>query len=1476
MSQEKQEEPPLPSTFNNNNNNNNRNNNDNAQQQQHDPLRIAHTFSSLTDATMTPPRTRVSNAVIASQITNKRLKRDFLKATAATATATISRSNGGGGGGGATTRVLPPTTTSSRSTKKSNKSYKSGVSTTTTSSSRGTGGGGGAGGGIGGGASSSVYTTTTHSSLRSKGDFFQAIREKLEQEKYSSGIVKNSNNNNSNNNSNNNNNENQKNKEDASSNTVPTTDNTRHSPSDSHQTPTTNTTATSATAPAPAAAAVVMTAADAIHAVQKEPEPNIPFLADNHHHHHHHHIDNDDSHNDNYDNYEEDTRSDGDDYGDDYGDDFGDGAIPKFRPMKVQTNTAFETNTANKNFIGDIRESTFGILKGDNDSNNNEMSSKPNNNLVLPNTHLQTPTRHMLQYRYKLQEFHGHETQQDGTGIGCGSGSTTSNNLVLPEIQQQEHKPSQYMLQYRSKLQGLDDNNISPKDGDGSRTSSSMEEDAEDNQKDSHHQDMGSAAVTAAIAVVGGQAAAIKSQLEHINDDDIDEDSDDIDDTDAGMKLEEQVQNQQALLKQRALKASTGSFSHNNHKTLPVYVDGNNDNSISNSYSESYNNSNSYNNVDKSDSEDPNDASLIDKTESSALTAPSVSEAISAQSRVSHASTTGSNSGFEKTREQQMEEKVQFHALANSGNVRRSNKSNNKNDDAHDDDDDDGSEDSYDPAALEGRAEKTRYQQLQDMVEKHATVATVAVGAAGNTMDNDDDDSYDPEIVEASMNSGGSASYYHAPQPEQQPLVAAKPPPPFQYDNDDYSDSDDSYDPDAPARNVRGADDYDEVKGDVDDLNHDLENQNQNDDRTRRLAASYRQRSQQKKAKRKVRIQFAMLMCLVLLGFACIAVGLYIALRPAENDDDNNNTNTPKPTTAAPVFISNSEPSLTPTIGIRTVNPTIPTASATNRPTLFVGTEPPVFDFTTPPGNPMAVAEAATAAPDASPADSTTSDSLLTIDPPSSVPLTSSEPTVVTPAFEAPTQDINTTTSPTTELTTEFLTSSEPTVATAAFEAPTQDINVTSQPTEFTTESLSSVPPTSIEPTVATTALEAPTQDVDVTSQPTEFTTESLSSLPPTSIEPTVATTALEAPTQNVGVTSQPTEFVVLANLPDDTWAAIATDPASPQAQAFRWMVDDPILESFSQWQQEQRFSLVVSYYSWFDGITIFDTEAVAAAERDNGQGRPRPNSLGGRRPSPPASRRSLQDAIRSDWLDYNSSECHWYYMADVDADETNESYEIPDSELVTASRAAGQPNCNDDGGYEHLSVAVDKDAMPGTVTDIYLRDLPREISLLTDLKSISMPNNKVPTTLMDFLPDTFLQLTKLREVDFSQSKISEWNRQAVLRFPPSIERLDLSYNEMQGPLLEEIGLIMTSLTDLYLTGNQIAGPIPIAIPSWTRLRNFYVAGNNLTGSLVRCAWVLVAGSCCLYFHLTAICLASLDFLLTNKAIGDGLAEFSS
>lgn len=246
----------------------------------------------------------------------------------------------------------------------------------------------------------------------------------------------------------------------------------------------------------------------------------------------------------------------------------------------------------------------------------------------------------------------------------------------------------------------------------------------------------------------------------------------------------------------------------------------------------------------------------------------------------------------------------------------------------------------------------------------------------------------------------------------------------------------------------------------------------------------------------------------------------------------------------------------------------------------------------------------------------------------------------------------------------------------------------------------------------------------------------------------------------------------VLSLLPDDTVQDIqSANERYPQYLAYEWIMADPHRQNYSNRRIVQRFALAVVYHA---------TGGPNYWSKNN------------------------------DWLSYVHHECDWFGQS------TPGLYGHPEQELdlfynVSAtSESISQPcgprepqddntaHYNDpeeEGVFQHLWLL--KNGLKGT--------LPRELYLLTSLKSISMDRNPALTGPLS-------------------SHIGDLQ---------DLEALALFSNSMTGSIPSEIGLLSDHLTYIWIMSNQLEGSLPTELGQLSdKLQFLLLDTNELTGEL--------------------------------------------
>jgi len=280
----------------------------------------------------------------------------------------------------------------------------------------------------------------------------------------------------------------------------------------------------------------------------------------------------------------------------------------------------------------------------------------------------------------------------------------------------------------------------------------------------------------------------------------------------------------------------------------------------------------------------------------------------------------------------------------------------------------------------------------------------------------------------------------------------------------------------------------------------------------------------------------------------------------------------------------------------------------------------------------------------------------------------------------------------------------------------------------------------------------------------------------------------------NSSATPSTTQWInfFVSNLPSYTQEALEI-PTSPQKRALHWITADPALTSYSQDRLFQRFALKTFFYATNGGND---------------------NLLEGEQWTQFSGWRSSQEQYS--YL----HECQWYTTADV----ANKS----------------EPPCDDQGIY--LVLSLRRNNLQGT--------LPRELSLLTNLRVLDLELNSIQSSLpselglmrsleklllpangfIGGLPTEIGQLPQLVELELYNNAFTG-TVPTQLSFLANIVNLTLDDNSLQGTIPSQL-CMLTMLETLLLHGNLLTGTIPTEIGRWKQLQSLSLRQNELTGPI--------------------------------------------
>lgn len=322
-------------------------------------------------------------------------------------------------------------------------------------------------------------------------------------------------------------------------------------------------------------------------------------------------------------------------------------------------------------------------------------------------------------------------------------------------------------------------------------------------------------------------------------------------------------------------------------------------------------------------------------------------------------------------------------------------------------------------------------------------------------------------------------------------------------------------------------------------------------------------------------------------------------------------------------------------------------------------------------------------------------------------------------------------------------------------------------------------------------------------------------------------------------------EVPLIIDLPDFTKQAIKNNPSSPQAKAYQWMVDDPLLLEYNESRKLQRFALATFYYSTRGDVWGFN----------NG------------------------------WMEYNTSECdEWYNMEELigtdisfachpDDDSLNtlaffsnslEGTIPPEIALLTRMThliIGGNPKLSGSIPTQIWSmptlfvISLHRNGLSGT--------LPSEELLAAKdvLRYLDIPMNSGPLTgsipsefgafqYLDYLglsdnfftgtlPSELGQLSNMYYLALDGNTFTGSIPGSIFEDMPLLERLHLRNSDFTGQVPTEVGLLSNSLWYLDIDSNFLSGSLPSELGRLSLLKVLYVYSSLFSGTIPTDIWHL-------------------------------------
>ena len=304
--------------------------------------------------------------------------------------------------------------------------------------------------------------------------------------------------------------------------------------------------------------------------------------------------------------------------------------------------------------------------------------------------------------------------------------------------------------------------------------------------------------------------------------------------------------------------------------------------------------------------------------------------------------------------------------------------------------------------------------------------------------------------------------------------------------------------------------------------------------------------------------------------------------------------------------------------------------------------------------------------------------------------------------------------------------------------------------------------------------------------------------------------------------TSQSLETRFKAQLPNYTLNAIQTDPQSPQAKAYSWLVQD------TWWRMDNEYALFRSLQRFALATFYFATENNSWYQNQG-------------------------------WLNHTLHECDWAFVPPPNSSELlwlyNKAF-MEKAVSISSPCALDYYTNQTDETYRYLWLAGNN--IQGS--------LPAELFFLTSLSSIVLSSNQLRGTL----PTQLGQLSQLQELWLFRNKFTgtipvEMKRMSNLTSllasvnsftgtvptffgsMTNLKILRLSTSALSGTIPTELASLHENLVELYLMENRLTGTLPTELGKLTNAEFLLFGGNALQGTIPtelaqiqRLKWILL------------------------------------